>query len=56
VFGTEAAVSHTSLVRLRQIRIHFAEVMRFAFSEKSVFSSQSSANVQQDNSRTVLSC
>jgi hypothetical protein len=38
-FGAQAAVSHISLVGLRQIRIHFAEVMRFAFSGKSVFSS-----------------
>jgi hypothetical protein len=38
-FGAEATVSHTFLVGLRQIRIHFAEVMRFAFSGKSVFSS-----------------
>jgi hypothetical protein len=37
--GAEAAVSHTALVGLRQIRIHFAEVMRFVFSGKSVLSS-----------------
>ncbi len=32
-FGAEAAVSHTSLVGLRQIRIHFADVMRLHFQE-----------------------
>jgi hypothetical protein len=38
-FGAEAAVSRASLLGLRQIRIHFVEVMRFAFAGKSVFSS-----------------